>query len=69
MHIKIIRRSVPTWPEPSPVSVIVVQLSMLTLTALVAVANTYLLLYVSKTLSNSHLKSSFSLISVAEGTK
>lgn len=41
MHIKIIRRSVPTWPEPSPVSVIVVQLLMLTLTALVAVANTY----------------------------
>lgn len=46
MHIKITRRSVPTWPEPSPLSVIVVQLSMLTLTALVAVANVFL--YVSK---------------------
>lgn len=47
MHIKITRRSFPTWPEPSPLSVVVVQLSMLTLTALVAVANMYFL-YVSK---------------------
>lgn len=68
MHIKTTRRSVPTWPEPSPLSVIVVQLSMLTLTALAAVANTYSCTC-QKTLSNSHLKSSFSLISVAEGTK
>lgn len=47
MHIKITRRSVPTWPEPSPLSDVVVQLSMLTLTALVAIANMYFL-YVSK---------------------
>lgn len=68
MHIKITRRSVPTWPEPSPLSDVVVQLSMLTLTALVAVANMYFCTC-QKTLSNSHLMSSFSLSSVAEGTK
>lgn len=34
MHIKITRRSVPTWPEPSPLLDVVVQLSMLTLTPL-----------------------------------
>lgn len=47
MHIKLTRITVPTWPVPSPLSDIVVQLSMLTLTALVAIANMYFL-YVSK---------------------